>query len=598
MKNTFIIISSLLLLLASCKDPFLDETYVQATNEDLELSNAEFLKKHIDTYSLWVELLQHADLYNALNDANTKSTVFAATNEAVEKFLSWRGVTTVQELDAEYARYVAQVHIMKGILSENNFVEYVEAGSIPIMTLFGNYLSAGYGFRNLDVDDEFLDEVVLEDSLSIYLNNQAKVANLGRATLTANGIVYTMEDVIQPLSETIVDVLRPYNEYNLFIQAIEITGYDEIVSVYVDTVLNADGSISINDVRFTCFAVPDEVYQSSGIQTVEDLASYVEAGSNYEDPENNLYQYVAYHFMGKAYTKAQLSIFQEEGQVVIYDTKLSGQVITVQEDNGSLKINGGSKIIRSNIKARNGYIHKTDHVMPVNEPAPLRIIWDFCNTPDIESFVNSYGASKNLGELFSAEITNKEYQIDISEDMNDGNFGNITSFLYKANAAKTSTRSWRKVGFFKCSYASSADKTVNKYGSYMDNLFILNLGYTGTITMQTPTIIKGKYKVLIYYAGSPGLKVFYPTGSSTRFNIDDYQKSINMWKGIPASFTEEEKRTNINANGIAKDVLFEEIFFEASGSHTFKATMMDINAKTNGSYRQMWDYLEFIPIEE
>lgn len=597
MKNTATILIVLATLITSCKDPFLDTQFIEKTNANLELSNAEFLKKHTERYASWIELLKYANLYNALNDASSNSTVFAPNNEAVANFLQWKGVQTVEELPQDYVRSVAQIHILKGILKDNDFIRYVDAGSVPIQTLFESYLTTSYGFRNLDLDDQFLDDVVLEDSLSIYLNNQAKVSNLGRADTTANGRVYTLEDVIRPLTETITEVLRTYKEYNIFVEAAEKTGYDKIVSVIADTVMNLDGSISVTDIRFTCFAVPDQVYNEAGIQSFDNLVTYLNAGSDYENPENALYQYVSYHFLKKSYKKADLSKFKEEGEVLIFDTNFTGNVITVQSDDGTLKINDIATIVRSNIQSRNGLIHKIDHVLPVYEPEPIRVAWDFNNMPDIESFVNAYGASKNLGELFFTPTTNKEYQVDLSEDKREGNFGTISSFEYKFTATKTSTRSWRRVGFFKCSYFSSKIKDVNKYGAYMDNLFTLNLGFAGSITLKTPTIIKGKYKVIIYYAGSPGLKTYYPQGSNTRFNMDDYQKSIFMWKGIPASFIDEEKRANVNANGIASDVLWEEITFEESGVHTFKATMMDINAKTSGSYRQMWDYLEFIPIK-
>jgi len=486
---------------------------------------------------------------------------------------------------------------MKGVLKENDFVAKIDAGSIPVMTLFGSYLTTSYGYQNLDVDDELIDPVVL-DPLSIYLNNQAKVAKLGRADTTANGTIYTLEDVIRPLSETILGVLQSYKEYEIFIELAKKTGFDKVVSVYSDTVQNVNGSISINDIRFTCLAVPDAVYNKAGIRSSDDLVAYLHAGSDFESPQNVLYQYVAYHFMGKSYLKSVLSNFKDTGDVKIYDTKLTGKVITVQLNNGSLLINNIAAIDRSNIKARNGIIHKMNNILEVYDPKPIKVVWDFCNTPDIESLVNAYGASLNLGELFTSALTNKEYQIDLSADKLEGNYGNITSFQYIATAAKTSTRSWRKVGFFKCSYYSSADITKNKYGAYMDNLLILNLGYAGNITMQTPTIIKGKYKVVIFYAGAPGLKTYYTNGSTTRFNLDDYQKSIFMWKGIPATFVDDALKTNINANGIASDVLWDQVTFDASGIHNFKATMMDINAKTNSSYRQMWDRVEFIPIIE
>ncbi len=597
MKKISSIILVMTLVFSACQDPFLGSQYIEKTNANLDLSNAEFLKKHEDKYSMWIELLKYANLYNALNDAAATSTVFAPDNEAVTKFLEWKGVSSIQELDQEYARNVAKAHILKGIIKENDFIAYVEKGQIPTMSLFGSYLTTSYGYRDLDVDDDQLEQVALRDSFSIYLNNQAKVANLGRADTTANGRIYTLHDVIRPLSETVLEVLENYKDYTIFVEAAKKTGYDQVVKVYADTVLNANGSISVNDVRFTCLAVPDEVYKAAGINSATDLASYLSAGSDYTSTENALYKYVAYHFLGKTYTKTTLTDYNQPGEVLIFDTKLKGKVITVEAENGVNKINKTAQFIRSNIKARNGVIHKIDQILPVFDPSPMRIVWDFCNMPDVESFVNSYGAAKFLGQLFSSDLTNKEYQIDLSLDKLEGNYGTITSFMYVGNETKSPVKTWRRVGYFKCAYNSSADAKNDKYGALMHNLLILNLGFAGNVTMTTPTIIKGKYKVVLYYAGAPGLRSFYPTGSNTKIKLDDYQKSIFMWKGIPATFVDPLKRSNINANGIASEVLWESITFDESGTHSLKATLMDINAKTNTSYRQMWDYMEFIPIE-
>jgi uncharacterized surface protein with fasciclin (FAS1) repeats len=596
MRKLLITIPILLFAVTACDDPFLNQTYVEKTDEDLELSNASYLKKNTEDFSLWIELLKYADLYNALNDASTTSTVFAPDNEAMEEFLAWKGVSSVTELDKDYARYVAQVHILNDDLGESSFITYVESGTIPIMTVFGTYLSTSYGYINKDVDDAEQANMTIQDSLTIYLNNQAKVKSLARKT--ANGQVYTLGGVIHPLSETILDVLKPYNEYDLFIQAAEMTGYDKVVSVYADTMYNLDGSMSVNDIRFTCLAVPDAVYNAAGISDVNGLIALLGAEPNYTDTTNALYQYLAYHFMGKTYSKDELFKFQTEGQISIFDTKLRSQVITVQNINGVGTINGVANITRSGIKARNGVIHKINHILPVFEPDPVTIRWDFCNYADIESFVNTYGETRKLGELFSNDISVKEYQIDLSLDQREGNNGTISSFIYQANKTSSSYASWRKVGFFKCSYVSSTKKTVNKYGAYMNNLLTLNLGYAGWIQFRTPTIIKGKYKVVFYYAGAPGLKSFYSSGSLTKFNLDDYQKSIYVWKGLPGKFVDDAKKTDINANGIAADVLWDVLEFTESGSHTFKVTMMDINAKTNNTYRQMWDYIELVPIAE
>lgn len=595
MKKIRLIVPILVLAFSACTDPFIDKTYLEKTNEDLELTNAAYLKKNADQFSLWIQLLKHADLYNALNDASTISTVFAPDNDAMQEFLTWKGVTTVEGLDKSYAKSVAKVHILSNNLIESGFIAYVESGIIPIPTIFGTYLTTSYGYTNREVDDVDLPNSTVQDTLSIYLNNQAKVKTLARTT--ANGQVYALSGVIHPLVETIPEVLTTAKEYSIFLDALDKTGLEDTFSVTADTVYNLNGSYSVNDIRFTCFAVPDGVYHAIGITNLDDLASHLGAGVNFSSSENKLNQYVRYHFLPKDNEQSRLFSFQEVGQVVLFDTELTSQVITVKNDSIGHCINQNVRIIRSDIKASNGIIHKVNHLMPVYEPEPVTVRWDFTNFSDIQSFVNTYGAAKNYGDLFSNALANKEYQIDLSADMREGNFGTITSFLYKANTAKTSTATWRKVGFYKCSYESSTLKTVNKYNAYMDNLLILNLGYAGWIEFKTPTIVKGKYKVKFYYAGTAGVKTYYTGGSLTKFNLDDYQKSIYIWKGLPSKFTEPLKQLNINASGITGDVIWDVVEFSTSKSHTFKATMMDINAKTSGAYRQMWDYLEFIPIE-
>ncbi|MDP4278017.1 MAG: DUF5108 domain-containing protein [Bacteroidota bacterium] len=586
----------LLLVFIACEDPFMNQTYVQKTGDDLELTNASYLQKNEGTFSLWIELLKYADMYNALNDASTTSTVFAPDNDAMKAFLAWKGVSSVTELSKSYARSVVQVNILNYDMEESSFINYVEAGSIPIKTLFGSYLSASYGYINKDVDDVDLPDSKLQDSLSIYLNNQAKVKALARAT--SNGEVYTMSGVIHPLAETILDVLKNYKNYTIFVDAIEKTGFDQTIAVCSDTVYNLDGSYSVNDVRFTCFAVPDEVYKKAGISTLDGLVSSLGAGNNYTDTTNALNQYVKYHFMNKNYTKSELFSFQEAGQINLLDTELPGEVMAFQSVGGADMINNCATIIRSNITARNGLIHKVDNVMPIYEPTPVKVRWDFCNYPDIISFINAYGAAKNLGELFYTPLSVKEYPLDLSLDQRDGNFGTISSFAYVANSTKSSYSTWRKVGYFKCCYISSTEKTTNKYGAYMDNLMTVNLGYAGWIQFKTPTIVKGKYKVVFYYAGTASLNSYYTGGSLTKFSLDDQQKSIYVWKGLPGKFIETAKQSNKLASGLAADVLWNEVDFDKSESHTFKITMMDINAKTSSSYRQMWDYVEFIPISE
>jgi hypothetical protein len=313
--------------------------------------------------------------------------------------------------------------------------------------------------------------------------------------------------------------------------------------------------------------------------------------------DSALYQYVKYHFFDQAYTKEQFCKFNSVDETLIYDTQLDGQVIICRNDTVDYSVpmlNDKAKFVRSNIEARNGYIHKMDYYLPVFEPEPVTIKWDFCNSSDIIAIVNAYGASRSLGNLFSSALTNKEEKVDLSDMHRDGDFGPVSSFTYQANAAKASYSNYRAVGFTKCKYLKSSDKNNNTYGAYMNNLLNLNLGYAGWIQFKTPTIIKGKYKVTLHYASDVTMKDFHSAGSLTKFQFDpelgksEWTKNAQVYKGLP---------TKSVMYCSADLVLFEEIEFDSSNRHLFKAIMLDINAKTNSVYHQMWDYLLFEPIK-
>ncbi len=588
MKNLFYILA-VAVLLSACSDPFLGQNFVTTDEDETLITNAAYLEKRSDEFSLWIELLKYADLYNALNDASTTTTVFAPDNNAMKAFMEFKGITSVKELDFEYAREIVKVHLLRSALSESSFMVYVNTGEIQIPTVFGTFLSTSYGYLDNDVDDAELVNVVAQDTLSIYLNNQAKV--LESAHQTVNGMVYVLGGVVRPLSENIVEKLRDYGEYGIFLAALEATGWADSLSVCADTVYHLDGSFSVNVINYTCFAVPDQVYKASGINDLGALASRLGAGTNYTDSANTLRQYLAYHLMDSYYHSSSLLSFEEDGQTKIYDTRLKHQVFTIASgDDGKGLINGDTKFIRTNITAENGIIHKVDQLMVVYEPEPVTVIWDFCNSSDIISIVNSYGADPgvNLGNLYTTPLTSKEVQVDLSEDRINGDFGTVSSFTYFDTTSKTSYTSWRKVGFMKCKYKSAKEQDVNSYGAYLNNLFILNLGYTGWIQMQTPTLIKGKYKVELFYAGTAALQSYYAAGSLVKFTLDDYLKNLYVWKGMDSKA----------GSHIRGDVLFEEVEFETSGTHTFKAVMMDLNASTKSPYRQMWDYVKFTPITE
>lgn len=81
----------------------------------------------------------------------------------------------------------------------------------------------------------------------------------------------------------------------------------------------------------------------------------------------------------------------------------------------------------------------------------------------------------------------------------------------------------------------------------------------------------------------------YNNGSATSFRLDDYSVGKELYKGLRQKLFLE--------SGVDVVTLWSSVTFEESGTHKFKATMNDIQAKTVATYHQMYDYIKFIPID-
>ena len=163
----------------------------------------------------------------------------------------------------------------------------------------------------------------------------------------------------------------------------------------------------------------------------------------------------------------------------------------------------------------------------------------------------------------------------------------VSSFTCKFNESNTKTSKFRHVAFYKEAYESKRNPTVSTFGSYMNNMMFLNLGYSGWIEFTTPSIIAGKYDVILHHCAMDDIKKLYNAGTRVRFNLDSYETEKLLYKG---QSNKEE--------GIIATTIWEDITFDTSGYHTFKITMRDPQAKSSSSYMLPLDYLEFVPKSE
>ena len=78
----------LIVLCAACNDPYDGDTFVVFDTQPA----ATYLSSRSEDFSEWIHIMKYADLYNAVNQATQRFTLFVPNNTAVQEFYTRRGV--------------------------------------------------------------------------------------------------------------------------------------------------------------------------------------------------------------------------------------------------------------------------------------------------------------------------------------------------------------------------------------------------------------------------------------------------------------------------------------------------------------------------
>ena len=557
----YLFLFSLLALLFACDDPYEGTSY-----DVIDVYPAgNYLESRSEDFSEWIAILKYADLFNAINEAGETFTILAPTNDAVQAFYDAKGVSSIEDLGKTYAKALVKYHVINDEIDEK---EFLIGGKLTTETISGDYLTVSYGTSGDDAD-------------AVYVNGEAQVTEL--ANEVSNGLIYTLDGVLTPLVETIYDRLDQDDSYSIFKEAVEMTGWDDALSTVSDTVYSDYGVMSIVSKKYTLLAVTNDVFAEEGVSNVSGLVSLLGASDDYESTDNPLYQYVSYHILSQTQYVADLFPFDESDSTIIWSTKASQQVLSTSLISGTYYFNyskddaTGVGLVdgMTDIEAKNGVVQNVDNYMPVFVPDPLTVIWDLSNYDDVESAVNAYGADNDLGDIFEIAQEN-EYWITFDEDA-------VTSYTWKAYSS-ASSGSYPTVGYLVTKTSDSG--VTNSYGAYKNDFLVLNLGYLGNISMPTPTILPGRYKVELYYACAGSLSDFVNGGSLCKVYVDDTSEEVYVYDGANASV------------GVYSMTLFDEITFDTTDEHTFKLVVLDSRATTHSKYRLQLDYIKFIPIND
>ena len=450
MKKIIYIIIIAVSTLYACKDPYAaDSTFLQDTSA---LPAASYMENTDSlNVSTWVELLKYTDLYNTLNLA-ANYTCFVPDNNAMQSYLAKKGVSKVSELSMDDAKILVKYHIIKGALySAVSF----EEGMIADTTATGDYLSTSFE----------------EIGGAVRINMESTIK---KTIKTNNAYIHVINTTLTPVTETIWGKLQS-PEYSIFKQAVEATGYKDMLNTISSVVNNITYKY-----HYTLFAVPDSVYKANKINDFNTLKDSLKAGSDFTSATNKLNLYIGYHLLNQQVSYASMAYFTattDAKRTKNYSTMATDQLLNISELNKVLYANyntttkTGVKFLAVNRNCKNGVVHVVDGVMPVKIPKATTVTWEFTDYSILASLLPKYRVSGSSTSTTFTFISHDAFS------------------CYKWQSVPES-----RLGL---SYytASKNDATIYKAVNY--DYLILNLGTYGWVEMTTPTIIAGTYKITL-----------------------------------------------------------------------------------------------------
>ena len=291
----------------SCSDEPDAENYYTFTGEMV----SDYLDNRPEQFSDFTKVLQRSGLYGMMATYGTY-TCLAPTNEAMAQYLKERGFSSVEELTKEECDTLSWNHI----IAETYFTTDLSDGKIPTANMNERFLTF-----SCDSD------AVEGGNVMYYVNMASKL--VVRDDSVENGVVHTLNRVIQPSSAYLPELLLEDKNISLFTSALTLTGLNDSLYEYIDNTYYCDPD-SVNKgipfhrtgaeyrmyypanrmKRFTALVETNKVFAEAGIHNLDDLKAYAkdvydkmypeDAGLYDEDwtnRKNPLNRFIAYHLL-------------------------------------------------------------------------------------------------------------------------------------------------------------------------------------------------------------------------------------------------------------------------------------------------------------
>jgi uncharacterized surface protein with fasciclin (FAS1) repeats len=517
-----------IILFTGCEKEVIDI----ATTSDVNMLG--YFEKNTDKFSSLIKILEKTEVAGFLA-AYGSYTMFAPTNEAIDIYLKEKGASSIDQLSVDELKNLIRFHLLEDTIPTSSFTD----GKLPKITMLGQYVITG---------------ATLENGVArTRVNRQANVLNAN--IRVGNGIIHTIDHVLQPANQTVGQMLESNPEYSIFTAALKATGlFDQLNKP------RAEGGT-----WYTVLAQKNATYNKINIKSYAELKAKYSQTGNPADKTDSLYLNMAYRILNDSKYLADLvtapSHITLAPQEVI-TSKLKGEKVLINEDvfNGILE--EGALVDRggSDNTATNGVLHVVTDNFQIKKRNPVRVYFDVADQPEL----------RILPEFRRLGSPSVRFPV-----------GSFKEIYFEGSNSPTIT--------YQPGSAANADGYA--YGDYLEVRMSNNVARL--VEFTTPTIVKGKYRVWIAFrtiGNTAPLQVY--------FNDQLLPRTIDMKLFYPGGVERE-----LLAQGIKRHVadnpgntharLAGTITVETTGRHKIKFVGL---SNTNGVHRL--DMIQFIPEDQ
>lgn len=292
----------------SCSDEPDTSNFSTFTNEMI----SDYLQAHGE-FSQFVAVVNRAGMMKLLS-AYGAYTCFPPTNDAFERYLEKRGLTSIEQLSDADCDTIARTHLVKNMYTTAEMND----GVLTTANMNRRYIEVTHGLDN-------------NENAVVFLNRSAHILFELQDDSVENGIMQPVSEVLESSNRMLPDVMKLNDRIQLFVKAMELTGIDKQMFRYKDDTYNAadypryfyrshvnEETATAPDEKkygFTVFVPTDSVLREKyGIASLQQL--YEKACELYDpvyggtgepwhafeqasDERNPLYRFIAYHILDR-----------------------------------------------------------------------------------------------------------------------------------------------------------------------------------------------------------------------------------------------------------------------------------------------------------